>query len=147
MLEHEEFYSANDVAVRLGLHVRTVRRFIREGRLEARRVGKQYRIPEAGLRALVGSRGQNEASSRRRRVLASTTVDVDEIDGAEQERFVALLMGAFPASHEAPTGRRIDAIYYQDQRRLRIVVHAGVGLTNAVLGMVGAILDDRKADR
>ena len=40
----EELYSVEQVAERLGLHVKTVRSYVREGRLKAVRIGKQYRI-------------------------------------------------------------------------------------------------------
>ena len=50
----EEMYSVEQVADRLGLHVRTVRGYIRAGRLKAVRIGKQYRIARADLDALTG---------------------------------------------------------------------------------------------
>ncbi len=50
----EELYSVEQVAERLGLHVRTVRSYVREGRLKAVRIGKQYRIGQADLEALTG---------------------------------------------------------------------------------------------
>ena len=37
-------YSLDQVAERLGLHVRTVRAYVRTGRLKAIRIGKQYRV-------------------------------------------------------------------------------------------------------
>ncbi|HEX5997016.1 MAG TPA: helix-turn-helix domain-containing protein, partial [Jiangellales bacterium] len=49
-----EMYSVEQVAHRLGLHVRTVRGYIRTGRLKAVRIGKQYRIAGADLDALTG---------------------------------------------------------------------------------------------
>ena len=37
--------SVEQVASSLGVHVRTVRRYIHEGRLRATRIGRLYRIP------------------------------------------------------------------------------------------------------
>jgi excisionase family DNA binding protein len=50
----DEMYSVEQVAERLSLHVRTVRGYIRDGRLRAVRIGKQYRIAAADLDALTG---------------------------------------------------------------------------------------------
>ena len=50
----QDLYSAEQVADRLGLHVRTVRNYVREGRLKAVRIGKQYRIAGEDLAALTG---------------------------------------------------------------------------------------------
>ena len=47
-------YSAEQVADILGLHVRTVRGYVRDGRLPAVRMGKQYRITERDLKAFAG---------------------------------------------------------------------------------------------
>ena len=49
-----DMYSVEQVAELLGLHVRTVRGYIRDGRLRAVRIGKQYRIARADLDALTG---------------------------------------------------------------------------------------------
>lgn len=145
MIEPKEYYSAEEVAKLLGLHVRTVRRFIREGKLKALRIGKQYRITEGNLRALVGSKGPIRHAgtvNRRRRVLVSTTVDIDAIDKKEQARLVTGLMGAFHSIRDEQGGKRLDAIYYEEQGRLRVVIQADIGLTNAVLGMITVVLDD-----
>ena len=62
-----QLYSVEQVANRLGLNVRTVRGYIREGRLSAVRIGKQYRIaaedlehPPDPLRAEPRARGAVE---------------------------------------------------------------------------------------
>ena len=50
-----ELITAEAAATRLGLHVKTVLRFIREGRLKAHRVGRQYRILKGDLDAFAGT--------------------------------------------------------------------------------------------
>src|ERR1041384_989486 len=50
----QTLYSVDQVAARLGLHVRTVRNYVRSGRLKAVRIGKQYRIAREDLEALTG---------------------------------------------------------------------------------------------
>lgn len=49
-----QYYSVEQVAELLGLHVRTVRSYAREGRLRATRIGKQYRIAREDLEAFMG---------------------------------------------------------------------------------------------
>jgi excisionase family DNA binding protein len=46
--------SVDEVAQTLGLHVRTIRRYLREGRLKGFKVGKSYRIASQDLAALTG---------------------------------------------------------------------------------------------
>ena len=40
----QDLYSVEQVAEQLGLHVKTVRNYVRDGRLKAVRIGKQYRM-------------------------------------------------------------------------------------------------------
>lgn len=143
MSEAKEYYSPDEVAARLGLHVRTIRRFIREGRLTAARVGKQYRIAASELSKLVGAQpAQGGPPKRPRRIVTSTTVDISAIGQAEQERLVHLLLGAFHALNDQPKGRRFDAIYDAEEQRLRLLINAELEITNAVLGMIRGVLDE-----
>nr|WP_279635938.1 helix-turn-helix domain-containing protein [Kitasatospora cheerisanensis] len=50
----QEFYSVEDVAGLLGLHVKTVRGYVRDGKLKATRIGKQYRIARGEVEAFTG---------------------------------------------------------------------------------------------
>jgi putative resolvase len=45
--------SLSEVAGLMGVSERTVRRWIKAGRLKAYKPGRDYRIPETGLRALI----------------------------------------------------------------------------------------------
>jgi excisionase family DNA binding protein len=146
MGEQKAYYAVDEVAELLGLHVRTIRRFIREGRLKATRVGRQYRIAETDLNTLVGSeRGEEQAGpqSRRRRIVASTTVDIDAISQAERERLVHLLSGAFHSLSGQQSDRRFESIYYEEEARLRLLINADLDSTQAVLGMIRGVLVDR----
>lgn len=147
MNNSKEFHSPDEVATLLGLHVRTIRRFIREGKLAAVRVGKQYRIADSDLEALVGSAqhtGSGQANTRRRRMTVSTTVDIDAISKDECERLVTLLVGAFHSRADEQNRKRFDSIYYEEEGRLRLLVNADLDLTNAVLGMIRGVLEDGK---
>ena len=79
----DELYSVEQVAERLGLHVRTVRNYVRDGRLKAVRIGKQYRISRADLEELTGGTLRatvRESSRRYRHVEVSSIVQVDAIE-------------------------------------------------------------------
>ncbi|MHA1330914.1 MAG: helix-turn-helix domain-containing protein [Candidatus Hodarchaeales archaeon] len=41
----KEFYTLNDIAELLGLNWRTVQRYVKDGRIKAIKVGRQWRIP------------------------------------------------------------------------------------------------------
>lgn len=149
MSELKEYYSPDEVAELLGLHVRTIRRFISEDKIKATRVGKQYRIAENELRQLIGSALPPkfvETQKRHRRIITSTTVDIEPISQAEQERLINLLLGAFHSLNAAQNSRRFDSIYEEGKGRLRLLINADLDMTNAIFGMIRGILEDTKLE-
>ncbi len=84
-------YSVEEVADLLGLHVRTVRGYIRDGRLKAVRIGKQYRITRADLAALTGLPHRIPAGAAA--VEVSSIVQVDGV-GADAAARLATLVQA-----------------------------------------------------
>lgn len=140
MNESKKYYSPDEVAELLGLHVRTVRRFIREGKVRASQVGRQYRIAEADLGALVET-APAQAQPRGHRTTVAATVDIDAIGRAERDRLTALLAGAFHSLAGEPSDRRLDSIYYEQESRLRVIINADIGSTQAMLGMIQALLE------
>jgi len=71
--------SVEQVAAQLGLHVRTVRAYLRSGRLKGIRIGKQYRIAREDLARLTGRGSPLEPVVRHRHVDVSSIVQVDAI--------------------------------------------------------------------
>ena len=53
----EKFYSVDDISVMLGIHPKTTRRYITEGKLRAAKLGKQYRISGHDLSMFLEAHG------------------------------------------------------------------------------------------
>jgi excisionase family DNA binding protein len=137
------FYTADQVAERLDLHVKTVRRYIREGRLKARRIGKEYRVAQADLDAFAGVAPATDTPvPRTRQVIASTIVDVDAISPEDSHRVTTMIMAALNARKGEPDGPRVDSIYYEERGRLRVTITASLALTSDLLRLVDTLLED-----
>src|SRR5215470_17221467 len=94
--ESQELLSVFDIAKRLKLHVRTVRNYVREGRLKAVRIGKQYRIAREDLEAVTGRPAaalKREPVRRTRYVEISSIVEIDALSPHEANRMTNGLMG------------------------------------------------------
>lgn len=144
MTAPKELYSPEEVAETLGLHVRTVRRLIREGKIRATRIGKQYRVPAAALAEVTGSAGAALPSRvpRTRDVRVSTIVDIDAIDRPEADRVTTVVTAVFNSAREGTGRKRIDTMYYEEQGQLRIVLHGAPGFTASLLTMLEGLLAD-----
>ncbi|MFG2102546.1 helix-turn-helix domain-containing protein [Micromonospora echinaurantiaca] len=133
----EEMFSVEQVADRLGLHVRTVRGYIRSGRLRAVRIGKQYRIARTDLDALTGQPARPATVAP---VEVSSIVQVDGVDRAAADRLGTFVLAA------ANTGGggqplRVQTVHDEERNRMKIVILGGAAATAELLRLVDAVLD------
>jgi excisionase family DNA binding protein len=131
-------YSADQVAEILGLHVRTVRGYVRDGRLPAVRVGKQYRITEQDLRAFAGLELDEPTSSPRSHV--STVVHIDDVDRLTMDRITTHLTAAAVSNSSHPAGQlSVHSTYDESARRLTVFVVGDLASTSVALAFVDAL--------
>jgi excisionase family DNA binding protein len=136
-------YSAEQVAELLNLHVKTIRRYLRDGRLKAKRIGKEYRITRADLEEFAGElRPAEKPAPRSRHVIASSIVDVDAIGPKESERVTTMIVASLNGRKGEPDSPRVDTIYYPEQGRLRITITANPMLTCELIRMIDVLLRD-----
>ena len=138
----KELYSITEVAELLGLHVKTVRNYVRDGRLKSTRIGKQYRIARADLESFTGSTVSAGHTMQMSRILeVSSTLQVDSINPEHSSRITNALVGAAKGyGGEQPL--RVDALYYPDQDRLKVFVTGSVEATTALLKMAEFLVQD-----
>ena len=132
-------YSAEQVAEQLGLHVRTVRGYIRTGRLRAVRIGKQYRIARTDLDTLTGR--PQPAPVRPGAVEVSSIAQVDGVGRVMAERLATLVLAGANTAHGAAHPLRIQTIYDEEGDRMRIVIVGDAATTAEVLHLLQAVLE------
>jgi excisionase family DNA binding protein len=140
--------SVEQVAERLGLHVKTIRNYVREGRLKAVRIGKQYRIAPSDLAAMIGrpvSALDPPPVGRNRRVEVYSVVEVDAVSPELSERVTNMLMGAAKGrdySEDEPL--RVQAIYDAPHGRLKLILIGSIETIGALLKMIKPLLEVEK---
>lgn len=142
-------YTVEQVAELLNLHVKTVRRHVRDGRLKAKRIGKQYRITRADLDEFAGGVPAMDPTpvSRTRRVTASSIVDVEVISPEESQRITTMIMASLNSRKGEGDFPRVDSIYDLAQAKLRIAITASLVLTCELLRLIDALLEDGRGDK
>jgi hypothetical protein len=117
-----------------------VRRHVREGRLRAVRIGKQYRIAAADLAALTGqpvTAPLREPVRRRRYVEASTIVQIDAISPEDAMRVMNGVGGAIKGRDKnTDTPLRVDTVYDEGRARLKVIVTGSLATTTTLLKLV-----------
>jgi excisionase family DNA binding protein len=139
-------YSVEQVANLLGLHVRTVRTYVRDGRLKAVRIGKQYRIAREDLDAFTGHPVEPpaaETARRRRHIDVSSIVQIDAIGSEEMSRLSTMLM-ALTAGGPHDDGRlRIETIYDEERGSMKIIVLGGLDSSVELLTIINKLAKDQ----
>ena len=134
-----EFCTVTFAAERLGLHPKTVLRFIRDGRLKATRIGKSYRIRRADLDTFAGVEPAAEPAAPSAWVTA-----IVQISGVDAEAARRLAIG-IPAALNGRQGRegpmRADVIHDSERSELKVVLVGVPGDVATMLRLVQASAD------
>jgi excisionase family DNA binding protein len=128
-------YTVEQAANLLGLHVKTVRTYVRDGRLKAVKIGKQYRIARQDLEAFTGQ----PVSPPARHVEASSIVRIDGIDRADMDRLSTMLLGSLASR---PSGIRVELVYDEERANLKIVILGDLEISAQVFRLIDALIKD-----
>jgi excisionase family DNA binding protein len=140
----QELYSVEQVAELLNLHVKTVRSYVREGRLKAVRIGKQYRISGEDLAAMTGRPAESfrpEPVRRERHVEVSSIVEIDAISPEAVHRLTNLLTGGAKHHGEDDQSLRVESIYNAERGRLKVILSGSMGTVRSLLGSITFLLE------
>ncbi|MEU6235602.1 helix-turn-helix domain-containing protein [Kitasatospora sp. NPDC047058] len=141
-----QYYSVEQVAELLGLHVRTVRGYIRDGRLRATRIGKQYRIAAADLDALTGAPAAPAAPPvpERRHAEVSAIVQVDGVGRTEAARLANTVMAAIAGPREGGIPLRVETVHNEERETLKVIVLGGLADTAELLTIVHLLIEENR---
>jgi excisionase family DNA binding protein len=140
MMSAARMYSLEQVAERVGLLVRTVRGYVRSGRLKAVRIGKQYRVTHEALEVLTGPTLQ-ETVPRHRLAEVSSMVQIDAVSPDTARRVTSHLVGAAKAPRDDRFPLRVETIYDDRQAKMRVIVIGSLSAAADVFRLLGIILE------
>ena len=137
--------SVEQVASALGVHVRTVRRYLHEGLLKGTRIGKQYRISAADLAQLTGAPVPAAEPARlTRHSEASTVVQIDAISRDDAMRVMNGLGGAIKGRDKvSDTPLRIETVYDELRARLKVIITGSLATTVGLLKLTEVYAEQR----
>ncbi len=134
-------YSLEQVAERLSLNVRTVRGYVRSGRLKAVRIGKQYRVTREDLEAIAGPMSEEETIPRHRHVEVSSVVQIDAVSKDSAARITNHLVGAARAPRGDGPPLRIETVYDEARAGMKVIVIGSLPAAADLFRLLGVILE------
>jgi excisionase family DNA binding protein len=137
-------YSVEQVASLLDLHVKTVRGYVRDGKLKAVRIGKQYRISRDAVEEFTGGPAPalpRDTAARHRRAEASTIVQIDAVDFDTMGRVTTMLSAASQGRDHTGPPLGVHTVYDEERASLKVVILGGIEDTAELLNLTAQLLE------
>ncbi|MGL5314661.1 MAG: helix-turn-helix domain-containing protein [Peptostreptococcaceae bacterium] len=156
----EKFYTIDQIAEILGMHHKTIRKFITEGKLRANKVGKQWRISGHDLSLFMEDNNVNlkrkstieneniefstsdiHSSSITNKINISTVVDINEIDMDDYRRISNMLLAVMNSKDSKMSNSTINIKHYQKERNLKIMLWGDIEFIKEMLDFISTLTD------
>ena len=154
----EKFYTIDQIAEILGMHHRTIRKFITEGKLRANKVGKQWRISGHDLSLFMEdnnvniksnnklenekiefSTGDIDSNNKTNKINISTVIDINEVDIDEHKRISNMLLALMNSKDSKIRNSTINIKYYKNNKNLKVMLWGDIEFTNVMLDFISTI--------
>ncbi|MBI9103190.1 MAG: helix-turn-helix domain-containing protein [Spirochaetales bacterium] len=139
----QKLYSTEEAAKILSLHPKTVRRFIREGQIQARKIGREWRIAFDDLKAYAHAElaapekeptePEAERSKIGERIKISTVIELNDSDQEESSRISNSLIALLNCKDPAWGKSRYDFIYHPETGKARFMLYGTPAFISTVL--------------
>lgn len=154
----EKFYTIDQIAEILGMHHKTIRKFITEGKLRANKVGKQWRISGHDLSLFMEdnnvniknnnklesekiefSTGDVDSNNKTSKINISTVIDINEVDIDEHKRISNMLLALMNSKDSKIRNSTINIKYYKNNKNLKVMLWGDIEFTNVMLDFISTI--------
>ena len=158
----EKFYTIDQIAEILGMHHKTIRKFITEGKLRANKVGKQWRITGHDLSLFmedntVNVRNKNKWDSENiefstintesknidSKISISTVVDIKDVDLDEYRKLSNMLLAVINTKDAKRSDSTINIKHYQKEKNLKVMLWGDIEFTKEMLDFISTLTDNR----
>ena len=156
----DQFYSIEKVAEILGMHHKTIRKFITEGKLAASKVGKQWRISGHDLSVFMENNNVNISDKKiseesnidfltngevketvKQKVNVSTVVDINDVDKEEYFRISNTLLAVMNCKDSSMGKSTINMKYDEKASRLRVLLWGNVSFIEGMLSSISMLVE------
>lgn len=157
-----KFYTIDQVAEILDIHHKTVRKFIKEGKLKANKVGKQWRISQIDLE--VFTENKNSAIDNKglifdeeieflsdddkleinNEIRVSSVVDLNNINKEAYLRVSNMLLAIMNCKDVRLHRQTLNLKYNENTNRLRIMIWANIEETKELLDEIASLVEEDK---
>lgn len=147
-----KLYAIKELVPLLNLHPKTILRFIHEGKLVARKVGRAWMVPEDALNTyLRGSAGAPPAKDETvnyhtlaSRITVSAVIEITEHNSEEATRISNALLALLNGWDDSFGKARFDFLYYPEIRKAKYLLYGSPKFISSVLETVDVLCQQQE---
>ncbi|HOO75374.1 MAG TPA: helix-turn-helix domain-containing protein [Tepiditoga sp.] len=124
----EKFYTTEQISEILGIHQKTVLRYIKEQRISAVKMGGQWRISETELKNFTGQ--------KQKEIMVSSITDVYPKSKEDSIRITNTLVAVMNAGESHSS---LKTLFYEDEMKLRIMLWGTIDFTKKFLDIIESL--------
>ena len=136
-----KLYSISDLTKILNLHPKTILRFIHEGKIKARKIGRSWKVSEEDLKLYCHGELSEEQTSKQvpnfetiaDRINVSAVVEITEQNSEEASRISNSLMAMLNSEKGANGKSRFDFFYYPEIQKAKYVFYGSPDVVSRIL--------------
>ena len=139
-----EFYTAEQISELLGIHLKTVQRYIREGKIRASKIGKSWRVSGHDLSAFTES-ADNSAKRRKEiapedRIKISSVIDIELNSRDEATALINTLNAALNTKPPEYGRSTLYTQYIEEERKLRLTLWGNAPFTEVIIALINTMV-------
>lgn len=144
-------YTVTQLSEILDLHPKTVRRFIREGKIKATKIGREWRVLQESLKdfahgELAGKPDEPQPTAPlSNRIQVSAVIELNEGGSDEVSRISNSLIAVLNTKDPDWGASRYDLIYHPETRKARFILNGTPRFIRTLLEMMEVLVQQSAA--
>lgn len=148
-----KYYTVDEVSEMIGMHPKTIRRFIREGKLKANKVGKQWRITGHDLSIFAEGTNTNKYSKKNdiefntkssakthdENIKVSSVVDINVIDMDKAMRISNTLMAVLNNKDPKYGNSTMNVQFIEKDLKIRVMLWGNIQFIKIMLDSISTL--------
>ncbi len=148
----EAFYNVEQIAKMLGIHPKTIQRYIREGKLAATKIGKSWRVSghdfdKFAKRASTDTDESDATQRARERTRASSVVDISVTGKDDAMRIINTLTAVMNVKPPEYGQASMHAQFNEFDNIVRITLWGNIQFMSAILNAIEVYAEQFEEER
>jgi len=138
---NEKLLTVDQAAIKLSVHPKTVRQYIKNNQLKAQKIGKLWRIQEKDLNRFSGNTSEEKAGKKgeREKITGTSVIDIFVQDKEEAMRYANSIIAVLNSKDPCYGEVRFDHIYYPEENKTKLILWGDIAFIGNMLLLITKI--------